>query len=77
MMLSEVEGKTLKQKNPYKQETLNWASWIIARLSGWSGYKSHGPPGYISIKRGYDNFNQKYEGFKIAFDLFKQDVYKE
>ena len=77
MMLSEVEGKTLKQKNPYKQETLAWASWIIARLSGWSGYKSHGPPGYISIKRGYDNFNQKYEGFKIAFDLFKKDVYKE
>lgn len=78
LLLRTLEGKTQKQKNPHPEQTLSWASWTIARLSGWSGYKSHGPPGYITIKKGFDIFQNKYQGFKIAMDLLKiRDVYKD
>ena len=73
----EVQGKTQKQKNPYSINTLAWAAWIIARLSGWSGYGSHGPAGYISIKRGLDRFNDRFLGYSIAIKHLNRDVYKE
>ena len=37
---SSVEGDTQKLQNPYPQGCLPWATWIIARLGGWSGYLS-------------------------------------
>lgn len=60
MVRQRVEGATELQKNPYKKQTLAWGTWLLARLAGWSGYKSHGPPGYITIKDGFDRFNQQF-----------------
>ncbi|MFT5892527.1 MAG: hypothetical protein ACI9Y7_002638, partial [Dokdonia sp.] len=32
------------------------------------GYKSHGPPGYITIKNGYDSFNDQYQLFELLYN---------
>jgi len=72
-LLLQVEGKTAKQKNPYNKNSMAWAAWILARLGNWSGYRSHGPPGYISIKNGLDSFNMLIKGFGFAI----KDVYKD
>ncbi len=71
LLVESLEGKTAKQKNPYPQNTLAWAAWAIARLSGWSGYNSQGPPGYISLKTGLDRFNDNYNGYKMVIDLLR------
>ena len=73
MLLLQVEGKTTKQKNPYYRNSMAWAAWILARLDNWSGYSSHGPPGYITIKNGLAAFNILAKGYEIAI----KDVYKD
>lgn len=75
ILLPTLEGKTEKQKNPFDNNTLAWAAWIIARLGKWVGYKSQGPPGYITIKKGMDIFFLKSEAF-MAYEALI-DVYKE
>lgn len=65
-ILPKVEGKTEKQKNPFAREKLAWGAWIIARMGGWSGYKSDRPAGVITIKNGLEKFNLYYQGYRLA-----------
>lgn len=65
-VLPKLEGKTEKQKNPYQPGQLSWASWIVARLGGWKGYKSESPPGPITMLRGLKRFQSLLEGFLLA-----------
>jgi hypothetical protein len=61
-----LEGKTAKQKNPHRPDSLAWAAWHIARLGGWTGYASERPPGPITFSRGLQRFNAIAEGFALA-----------
>ena len=65
-VLPKLEGKTVKQKNPHQLDQLSWASWIIARLGGWKGYKSESPPGPITMLRGLKRFQSLLEGYQLA-----------
>ena len=60
------EGKTEKQKNPYKKNTIAWAAWTVARLGGWKGYAKESPPGNKTFKWGLDRFYAVYEGFDLT-----------
>lgn len=59
-LLTELEGKTQKQKNPYPSRTAAWAIWIIARLGHWHGA---GKPGLMIIRRGLERFEAVFLGW--------------
>lgn len=61
-----VEGKTQLQQNPYPPDSLAWATWIIARVGGWSGYRSQKPPGINTLIRGLEQFGSTFFGWKLA-----------
>jgi hypothetical protein len=63
---STLEGKTPLQQNPYPPHSLPWATWIIARLGGWSGYKSQKPPGITTLIRGLEQFESISFGLKLS-----------
>lgn len=65
-VLPKTEGLTDCQKNPYEADNLAWGAWIIARLGGWSGYKSDRPAGVITMKNGLKKFNLYYQGYRLA-----------
>ena len=69
ILIPQYEGKTKKQTNLFKENTLAWATWLIARLGGWKGYKSESPPGNKTIKWGLDRFNAAYNGYLITIKL--------
>lgn len=58
-----LEGKTEKQKNKYKQASLKRYVWTIARLGGWKGYESERPPGITTLWIGM----QKFTGIKTGW----------
>jgi hypothetical protein len=65
-LLPTLEGRTEKQRNPHRPQSLAWAAWIIARLGGWKGYRSEAPPGPITMHRGITQFNAIASGFHLA-----------
>ncbi len=46
-----LEGKTERQKNPHPKGSLAYASWVCARLGGWTGY--YGKPGPVVMLQGW------------------------
>ncbi len=58
-----LEGKTAKQKNPHPQGSLAFASWVFARLGGWTG--SYGKPGPIVMLRGLTEFHAIKHGWSL------------
>jgi hypothetical protein len=64
-----MEGKTDKQKNPYKPKSLAWATWILARLGGWKGYQSQRPPGITTWFNGLKKFYALFEGWNLQIDV--------
>lgn len=61
-----LEGKTIKQKNPYLINSMAWASWVIARLGGWMGYASEAKPGPVTMLHGLQRFDSMVQGWKLA-----------
>ncbi len=69
VLVQQLEGTTQAQKNPHAQGSLAWFAWIIARLGGWNGYKSQRPPGPITMRNGWQQFEAIADGWQL-----KQDV---
>jgi Transposase DDE domain len=61
-----VDGQTTLQQNPYPPRSLSWATWIIARLGGGSGYRSQRPPGIPTLIQGLIQFKSLFQGWKLA-----------
>lgn len=61
-----LQGHTHKQQNPYPPASLPWATWLIARLGGWSGYRSQSPPGIPTLVRGLRQFESIFRGWRLA-----------
>jgi hypothetical protein len=61
---AQLEGNTEKQKNPHPKGSLAFASWVCARLGGWTGY--YGKPGPIVMLRGLYQFRAIQHGWSLA-----------
>ncbi len=57
-----LEGRTERQRNPHPPGSLARATWICARLGGWTGY--YGKPGPIVLVRGHVRLQTMLEGVK-------------
>ncbi len=53
---AQLEGKTARQQNPHPKGSMAFASWVIARLGGWTGY--YGKPGPKVMRRGFEDFRR-------------------
>lgn len=62
---AQLEGKTERQKNPHPRGSLAYASWVCARLGGWTGY--YGKPGPIVMLRGWRQLQAARNGWDLAF----------
>ena len=67
--ITRLEGKTEKQKNPYKVKDLKRYTWAIARMGGWKGYESKRHPGITTLWIGLKYFKAAYEGWEIMRDV--------
>jgi hypothetical protein len=60
---AELEGRTLRQKNPHPRGSLAYAAWVCARLGGWTGY--YGKPGPAVMLRGWFYFHAAKHGTSL------------
>jgi hypothetical protein len=67
-LCAKLEGATALQKNPHAKGSLAFATWVIARLGGWTGY--YGKPGPKVIRRGLDDYRR----IKYGITLRLRDV---
>ena len=58
-----LEGKTQRQKNPHPKGSLAFASWVCARLGGWTGY--YGKPGPLVMLNGWIEFQSAKRGVAL------------
>lgn len=67
-LVTRLEGKTERQKNPHVPGTLARAAWVIGRLGGWSGYIGGGykPPGPKTMHDGLRQFDAIKHGWSLA-----------
>lgn len=61
---ADLQGKTARQKNPHQRGSLAYASWVCARLGGWTGY--YGKPGPIVTLRGLIHFRAISHGWRLG-----------
>lgn len=67
LLNKKLNGRTKKQKNPYPENHLSWASWIIARLAGWKEfYSKNNPPGNKTFVKGLQKFDALMIGYSLA-----------
>lgn len=59
-----LSGKTEKQQNPHKKNTIGWVAWVIARLGSWHCYGKK--PGPITMSNGYREFQSLYKGYSLT-----------
>lgn len=64
-LTQKLEGATKLQKNPFSPTELSYATWVMGRLGGWKGYYSQGPPGPITICKGYYDFQTIMQGVRL------------
>lgn len=62
-------GKTEKQSNPHKADTIKEATWIIARMGGWKGYQSQRNFGLTTLLKGLKRFYEIFNGWSLAIDV--------
>ena len=62
--------RTTKQFNPFPQNQLSWATFIIAWLGGWKGNLSQSPPGPTTLIKGLAKFTV----YVSAFSEFADDA---
>lgn len=67
---ADLEGKTQRQKNPHPKTSLAYASWVYARLGGWTGY--YGKPGPAVMLAGWLHFQAAKHGARLK--PIKHDV---
>jgi hypothetical protein len=65
----DLEGGTERQKNPHPPGSLAFATWVCARLGGWTGY--YGKPGPIVILRGWTDFQTLKHGATLGQNLIQ------
>lgn len=62
-----LQGNTERQRNPHPKGSLAFATWVIARLGGWTGY--YGKPGPKVMRIGLSEFRAIAFGAVIGHDM--------